>query len=711
MELLAGRIPGAATPAMREFSSGLERARAPLAACLLLFAAGSALALAPDIPDQCAITAANMAAAIVGEDAVDYDRTYRAPCPGGQAPAFPGARGFGACATGGRGGRVIEVTSLAATRDPGTLQWALDQTGPRIIVFRVSGVIDRAMEITHGDVTIAGQSSPGGITVRGILCDNQVYETSTCTNVIIRHIRSRPAATVIRPGQAYILDDAIRIDGGQRVIVDHLSLSGAEDETFQLSRASDITVQNSMLSELMGSHEWSGMLINYSSEQHPLLNLSLHHNVWNRQQGRMPEISCAPNPDDDSPPNCAHRLSIEISNNLTWDQGSEIVYNSEDGLRLDLNWVGNMGFNRPTYTQPLINDSVFDVPDNRVYVADDRYAQFPQLTNYALAGCCNDWASHPEESALRPVPSTVVGTRIELPEIAYIPSVSVPAYAVRYMGAFPRDAQDRRLLYPVAQRRIATNAGWGVRSSNPCGDSFATDVAPAPLPDSDHDGMPDAWEVANGLDPTIDDSAGDAMAARNPLYAGMTNIEAYLHERHVALLFGDAPNNYARTYVQKAYVAYYGRPADPQGLAYWVARMDADGGSLDAIIAAFGTSNEFDRRYGHLSVGELVTRIYQQALNREPDPEGLAFYLAEIESGRRTTKTITLNVLDGATTSPDSTIVANKLAVADHYTAKVAAGCPYGTESDGVDALSDVTDDAATVAAAKAAIDRQCETR
>ena len=50
--------------------------------------------------------------------------------------------------------------------------------------------------------------------------------------------------------------------------------------------------------------------------------------------------------------------------------------------------------------------------------------------------------------------------------------------------------------------------------------------------------------------------------------------------------------------MQKAYVSYYGRPADPGGLGYWAARMDAEGGSLTAIIAAFGYSEEFNRRYG-----------------------------------------------------------------------------------------------------------------
>jgi hypothetical protein len=160
---------------------------------------------------------------------------------------------------------------------------------------------------------------------------------------------------------------------------------------------------------------------------------------------------------------------------------------------------------------------------------------------------------------------------------------------------------------------------------------------------------------------------------------------------------------------QKAYVAYYGRPADPSGLSYWATRMDAEGGLLNAIIGAFGYSDEFNRRYDDLTYTELVTKIYQQTLGRDPDPVGLAYYVGELQAGRRTLQSITLDVLNGAVTAPDSTVVSNKLDVAAYYTTKVAAGCPYGTEQDGVDVITVVTALPASVAAAKTAIDAGCE--
>jgi len=136
--------------------------------------------------------------------------------------------------------------------------------------------------------------------------------------------------------------------------------------------------------------------------------------------------------------------------------------------------------------------------------------------------------------------------------------------------------------------------------------------------------------------------------------------------------------------------------------------MDTEGQSLNAIIGAFGNSDEFNRRYGGLSYTQLVTKIYQPTLGRDPDQGGLDFYVGELLAGRRTLQSITLDVLNGATTPPDSTVVANKLDVAAYYTAKVAAGCLYGTEQDGVNTLSAVTDVFATVTAAKATLDSRC---
>ncbi len=99
-------------------------------------------------------------------------------------PAFPGAEGYGATATGGRGGRVIAVTNLDAS-GPGSLQAACEAEGPRTVVFRVAGTIDGDIRIRRDHITIAGQTAPGdGITIKGNLGID-------ANDVIIRYLRVR----------------------------------------------------------------------------------------------------------------------------------------------------------------------------------------------------------------------------------------------------------------------------------------------------------------------------------------------------------------------------------------------------------------------------------------------------------------------------------------------------------------------------------------
>ncbi len=238
----------------------------------------------------------------------------------GQTPAFPGAEGFGANATGGRGGQVIYVTNLNCN-GPGSLNEALAVPGAKYILFKVSGVIQCAAQVLYGDVTLAGQTSPGGIIVRGLVVD-EIYEPEgTGNNIIVRHLRSRPQNPDTYPGTGWILDDGLRLDGAQDIIVDHCSFANALDEATQISNSQNISIQYCQLAETIGYHYiYGGMLINYSEPDHPQQNISIHHNVWNRIGGRFPEISC------ESPYCNAYPLNIELSNNLLWDINTTLWY-------------------------------------------------------------------------------------------------------------------------------------------------------------------------------------------------------------------------------------------------------------------------------------------------------------------------------------------------------------------------------------------------
>jgi hypothetical protein len=118
--------------------------------------------------------------------------------------------------------------------------------------------------------------------------------------------------------------------------------------------------------------------------------------------------------------------------------------------------------------------------------------------------------------------------------------------------------------------------------------------------------------------------------------------------------------------VLSAYIAYYGRPADTGGLQYWVNQLEAEFGSLSNIIEAFGESQEFVDRYGHLTNEQLVANLFQQLFGRDPDPAGLEYYVGELTSGRTSLQSMSINILKGAQ-NEDLTIVQNRLMVAQHF--------------------------------------------
>lgn len=147
------------------------------------------------------------------------------------APAFPGAVGWAADTPGGRGGRIIRVTTLAAD-GPGSLRAAVAEKGPRIIVFEVGGVIDLGRSVLTIDepfLTIAGQTAPSpGITIIRGGIDLKSHD------VIMRHIRVRTGVDgqAVRSGWEA---DALSTVGAHNVIIDHCSFLWALDENMSAS--------------------------------------------------------------------------------------------------------------------------------------------------------------------------------------------------------------------------------------------------------------------------------------------------------------------------------------------------------------------------------------------------------------------------------------------------------------------------------------------
>lgn len=119
--------------------------------------------------------------------------------------------------------------------------------------------------------------------------------------------------------------------------------------------------------------------------------------------------------------------------------------------------------------------------------------------------------------------------------------------------------------------------------------------------------------------------------------------------------------------VQKAYIAYYGRPADKVGLDFWTNQLAEKNGDLAGIIDAFGNSAEAKSLFGGLSHQQTVNTLFNQLFGRDADVDGLLFYANGLASGSMTAQSIALNILNGAQ-NEDATIVANKLAVAKSFT-------------------------------------------
>ena len=239
-----------------------------------------------------------------------------------QLKAFPEAKGFAAYVSGGRGGDVHIVTNLNDS-GVGSLQWAVSQSGPRIVVFEVSGVITGDLHIPHGDLTLAGQTAPGaGITLVGHMYTTYNEDTS---NIIIRHVRIRPPDPNSEwPSNQH---DAIQFSTANHIMLDHIDASHGADETIDFwGGASHITLQYSHLSfpiyDTINGWTHNKGIINHR----PCLDggncqaddrtggyISILNNVFTHSRNRTPALSVGP---------------AEVINNITYNGREGFVHHN-----------------------------------------------------------------------------------------------------------------------------------------------------------------------------------------------------------------------------------------------------------------------------------------------------------------------------------------------------------------------------------------------
>jgi hypothetical protein len=172
--------------------------------------------------------------AILGFAALNVPGALAAQAPAADAalPAFPGALGWAAHTPGGRGGRIIKVTTLQAD-GPGSFLEALRTKGPRIVVFEVGGVIDlrqHEIDITEPYLTIAGQTAPSP----GISVIKGGFQIGT-HDVVVQHIRVRVGEAGAAKKSGWETDGISTSGGAYDVIVDHCSITWATDENASMS--------------------------------------------------------------------------------------------------------------------------------------------------------------------------------------------------------------------------------------------------------------------------------------------------------------------------------------------------------------------------------------------------------------------------------------------------------------------------------------------
>jgi pectate lyase len=445
-----------------------------------------------------------------------------------KAPSFPGAEGFGMWTVGGRGGRVIEVTSIEDS-GPGTLREALEAKGPRIVVFRVGGLItlQTPLTIENPYITIAGQTAPrDGICIRGETTNINTHD------VIVRYLRFR-RGNLVRP------DDALGGYPQKNIMIDHCSASWGLDENLSMYRwmkpmpdgkrlkspVENMTIQWCISSEALNTYNhafgatWGGK------------NCSFHHNLFACNTGRNPSIGWCEN--------------LDYRNNVIFNWRHRTM----DGGLNSINVVNNYYKPGPAANRGPIRYRICK-PEGR-FGPDGRphFGQVHVVGNVVEGSeevTADNWAGgvQPEVSPDR-LNEVLVSLKLidPLAAPAITQQSAKEAYKMVLEGAgaaLPkRDAVDERVTEMVRTGRVEFGNGIIMSPTDVGAWPKYSIVGKAP-DDSDHDGMPDEWETQYGLNAK---DAGDGPMDKDK--DGFTNVEEYLNGTDPTQFidYGKAENN------------------------------------------------------------------------------------------------------------------------------------------------------------------------
>ena len=430
--------------------------------------------------------------------------------------AFPGAEGYGRYAFGGRGGQVVHVTSLEDTAtegvpDAGTLRYALETvTGPRTVVFDVSGIINITKGITVNEpyVTIAGQTAPGdGILIRGQL----IYPHSESITRFIRH----RLGSVINDdkGTGY---SGFTIQGRNNAIVDHVSVEWATAETFKSAGnfTEAITVQNTIVAEALtnGNDGSDGFGFGFDAGG---ATGSYHHNLMAHNYGQNPNI----NGGNDAALNWIGENEYYNNVGYNWKGGAA------SGSSSKLNFAGNYYKAGPATSGETTKILNINVPKNGTgtitYFVSDNVLEkggsqiTTDLFNVNLVK--DEETGEPKEGAYVPVSSD---TKVVNTGATYETALTAYARVLSEAGAsLKRDKTDLRIISEVANGTSSKGENGMIASVMDEDYDVYEIVKRADDFDANQNGIADWYEAATGKTDANADPDGD----------GYTNLEDYLN--------------------------------------------------------------------------------------------------------------------------------------------------------------------------------------
>lgn len=454
--------------------------------------------------------------------------------PQSSIPAFPGAEGGGKFSFGGRGGKVIVVTNLNDDGE-GSLRWACEQGGARIVVFNVAGIIrlKTPLMIRAPYITIAGQTAPGdGVCVAG----ESVWINTH--DVIVRFMRFRRGETWV--GRR---DDAIGGNPVGNIMIDHVSASWGLDENMSMYRhmyndstgkiedkfpTVNITIQNSIFGEALDT--WNHAFGSTLGGE----NCAFVRNLWANNAGRNPSVGW--------------NGVFNFANNVVFNW----VHRSIDGgdYRAQFNIINNYFKPGPATPKSNIAHRILKPESGRsklktkvygrAYVNGNIVESYPEVTKDNW----NGGVQIEETNGVGEYKDNIkVNQPLPMPKFTIIPTEQAKTYVLANAGATlpKRDAVDTRIVKQVAtgkiefdpnvklpetqfkHRRMPIDSYKQGIITDPIQVGGYPEYKGSPYKDSDNDGIPDSWELAHGLNPK------DASDAAKITKSGYSNIEVYLN--------------------------------------------------------------------------------------------------------------------------------------------------------------------------------------